>query len=610
MFPTATFFRLYLNNYLRIVMVSQPRHKPALSNAYPRPKPSSRQAIKFVSAAAAVVLILFFLLTSSPVPATVSHFPVFRPTAHQPPVQPNSTSGDAKWYNDWKWHNPFSFSITQDETRSVLPPLRTRPPIYAFYDPGSDKNEAIKSAEAKLLRIWRRAWWAQGFKPVILGRAEAVKNPLYESMQGASMEKSLETELLRWMAWGAMGTGILANWLVLPMGAYDDNLLSYLRRGEYPKLTRYDRLGAGLFSGDKVSVNAAVTEALKTRKLPTLKSILDAIPPSAFSVDSKPDAIAFYESSSIAELYKPLATTLSEDRPAGLLDLAQLITSHLHLTFLNTFPAGITVLTPYESSASLLSLPATHIAQSLATCPSSPIPASCPPNYPRCHPCSTVSLATTDAHSNASKIFSIGTIPHPYTLTALLARTQDITIRHIRRDTDRDRWLSAVTQKTLGNAIGGPSRIVTFKETVASEWGTARGLWMTEDGSPSRRDLEWRMGFALGNFSSSRSSDSTTAATFSSGAKNEIKLAEKSTRLQKELLASSLEVVNKGKGPAKRIRDAVEAWNMADTEAWRFVRAFAAREVVERKRWEAEERWYAGGIEDDEGEGWRRWIRQ
>lgn len=587
-------------------------HKRVLSNAYPRPKPSPRRAIRFVSVAAAVIFILFILLTSSPVPATVSSFTVFRPTAHQPPVQPNSTSGDAKWYSGWEWHNPFSFSITQDETRSVLPPLTTRPPIYAFYDTDLDKNEATKSAEAKLLLIWRRAWWAQGFKPVILGRAEAEKNPLYEFMQLASMEKSLETEFVRWLAWGTMGTGILANWLALPMGAYDDNLLSYLRRGEYPNLTRYEGLGVGLFSGRKASINEAVAKAIKSPKLPAFKTILDAIPPNGFSVEPKPQAIAFYESSSMADLYKPLVTTLSEDKPAGLLELAQLVTSHLHLTFLNTFSAGIMILTPYESYSSLLTLPATHIAQALATCPSSPIPSSCPPNHSHCTPCSTTSISTAESHSNSSNIFTIGTIPHPYTLTSLLARTKDVTIRHIRRDTDRDRWLSAVTQTTLGKEIGGPSRIVTFKETVASEWGTARGLWMTENGSPSSRDLEWRMGFALRNSSSFfSSSDVPTITTPSSASKNDIVLAEKSTSLQRELIASSLEILSKGKGPAKRIRDAVEAWNMADTEAWRFVRAFAAREVMERKRWEAEERQYAGGNEEnDKGEGWRRWIRR
>lgn len=57
---------------------------------------------------------------------------------------------------------------------------------------------------------------------------------------------------------------------------------------------------------------------------------------------------------------------------------------------------------------------------------------------------------------------------------------------------------------------------------------------------------------------------------------------------------------------------------MADTEAWRFVRAFGAREAMIRKKWELEERGFAGGRdgdegaeeggEDGEGSGWGRWI--
>lgn len=57
---------------------------------------------------------------------------------------------------------------------------------------------------------------------------------------------------------------------------------------------------------------------------------------------------------------------------------------------------------------------------------------------------------------------------------------------------------------------------------------------------------------------------------------------------------------------------------MADTEAWRFVRAFGARDAMIRNKWELEERGFAGGGRDgdegaeegDEGQqsGWGRWI--
>ena len=46
-------------------------------------------------------------------------------------------------------------------------------------------------------------------------------------------------------------------------------------------------------------------------------------------------------------------------------------------------------------------------------------------------------------------------------------------------------------------------------------------------------------------------------------------------------------------GPAfPRIRDAVEAWNLADTETWKFVRAFGARKAMEKAKWEEEEQRY------------------
>lgn len=627
-------------------MTPPSRHHRALATAYPREKPSPRRVIKLIITAGTIIIILIVLTSSSSVPSTVYNLPAFhQTTAHQPPpVQPNSTSGDAKWYSDWKWHNPFSLSITLDETRSVLPPLPKRPPIYTFYHAGSDKSQAERAAEAKLLLVWRRAWWAQGFRPVILGKAEAIKNPLYETLQGKQMGKSLETEFHRWLAWGNMGTGVLANWLVLPMGAYNDTLLSYLRRGEYPKLTRYDGLGIGLFAGDKTSINAVLTTALKSTHLQDYKTLIEAIEPqeeAIFTVDEKPTAIAFYESSTMAETYKSLFSTLAEDRPAGLLALAQLITSHLHQTFLATFLSGLTILNPYERTNSLLILPAANIAQALKTCPPSPIPSSCPPNKSKCTPCSPLIFPITmpSSHSNSTNIFTIGTIPHPYTLTSLLARSKDITIRHIRRETDRDPWLYAITNKTLGSFISGQSRVLPFKESVASEWGSARSLWITEDRTPSRRDLEWRFGFSLPVYNSSNLLTSTNVLLSSSspstgGAMSQSELAarERSTRHQRDIISTSIQILQLGvhnkknkkkSGPQITIRDAVEAWNMADTEAWRFVRAFGAREAVIRRKWEVEERQFAGGggggrdgdddggDEGEQGEksGWGRWIR-
>ena len=135
---------------------------------------------------------------------TVPNFPglhnPFAPTVHNPPApQKNSSSGDASWYDHYKWLNPFSSTTTFDE-RSVLPPLKERVPIYAYYDPEAEKNSDIKEQESKLIKIWRRAWWAQGFKPIILGPAEATRNPQFELLQSKKLNPDLEAELLHWLA--------------------------------------------------------------------------------------------------------------------------------------------------------------------------------------------------------------------------------------------------------------------------------------------------------------------------------------------------------------------------------------------------------------------------
>ncbi|MCJ1231224.1 hypothetical protein MMC12_007901 [Toensbergia leucococca] len=604
--------------------MSSRHHKSGLSTAYPRELPPRRFTITF--ALVAIFVILCLAIISSFVPSTSEdaaqhihtsslpklsvpsiHNP-FRQTAHKPPEQHNSTSGEAKWFSDWKWMNPFSSSITLDEDRSVLPSLMTRPPIYTFYDTSAEKDDETRAAEYKLLLTWRRAWWAQGFRPVILGRAEAMNNPLYESLQTKKMEHVVEAELIRWLAWGHMGTGILANWLVVPMGSHDDDLLSFLRRGAFPELARYETLGSGLFSGDKASINGALTQALNSKDLEIAKTFLETIDPNAFFVNPKPTAIAFYDSPTISSKYKPVSSVLVENRTEGLLSLSNLITSHLQLNFLNIFSSGLAILNPYPLESTILTHAALSIAFTLTHCPPTPDPESCPPNLPNCYPCSPktpLSITTPPSFPNTTTttLYTIGTIPHPYTLAILLAKNPEITTRHIRRETARDPWLLAMTEHTLGKDIAGPSRIVSFKESVASPSGSARNLWLTEDATAlSRRDLEWHFGFSLARNATEDDADARATA-FQRALKASGGATEDKLDLQLELVAKAKEVLDKEKG----VREMVEAWNLADTEAWRFVRAFGARGVVERVKWEDEERRFGGG-EEARGEGWGRWF--
>ena len=582
--------------------------------------------MRYALIAGVIFFSVLFLL--SPRRPAIQDLRVFHHTpAHTPPVQKNSTSGEVRWYSDWKWLKPFSASITLDEDRSVLPPLKIRPPIYTFYDAEEKKDEKIRAAENKLILQWRRAWWAQGFRPVVLGKSEAMHHPDYYTLKTHDLQPQMETDLMRWLAWGQMGTGILANWLIYPMGDYNEHLLSSLRKGEYEKLTRYEGLDSGLFSGEKTAVNGAITEALSSSKLKESKSVLEAVSRLTLKVAPMPTEIAFYDARTNAENYKSITALLGENKAEGLESLANLINSHLQLTFMNNFPDGLEVLMPYPDSTTVLVQRAYSLAEALRSCPTSPIPSSCPPNRQKCKPCASadsIRISTPTSFTNSTKVYTIGSVPHPYTLASLKGKVKELTTRYIRRDTSRDPWLDAVTIKTLDKGLGGQGRIVSFKEMVASDWGSARSLWMTEDQPLPHKSMEYHFGFSLPPFNTTTPSEIKiplpkpgTAGDSSPPAKD-TKSNARNLKLQSDLLTAAQKVLQQDRtitsiGSTKKKKDGsgtremVEAWNLADTEAWRFVRAFAARETVERRKWEQEERRFAGADASKEGESEGAW---
>lgn len=161
------------------------------------------------------------------VPGTVSEkfhdLNPFKPTTHKPPApQTNSTGSTDSWFSSWKWLNPFSSDLADDEERSVLPPMQKRCPIYTFYDSAAKGEDA--QVEDKLLLAWRRVYWAQGFKPIILGMAEAKEHGLYRVVRDANkFDPDFEREIMKWLAWSHMGTGILADYRVCFLMAQDED---------------------------------------------------------------------------------------------------------------------------------------------------------------------------------------------------------------------------------------------------------------------------------------------------------------------------------------------------------------------------------------------------
>ncbi|CAL3973578.1 hypothetical protein PZA11_005775 [Diplocarpon coronariae] len=544
----------------------------------------------------------------------------FRPAAHAPPLPKNKnlTDGESSWYTNWNWLSPFSSSFTLDENRSLLPPLRERPPIYTYYDHTLKKEEDLKKAENSILVTWRKAWWAQGFKPIILSPAEAMNNPMYAELQMKDLEPPLKTEMMRWLAWENMGSGLLCNYLVLPMGPHEDSLMAYLRRGDYPVLTRFDNLGSGLFAGMKGDITAALKEALANKELKSAKTFIHAVKAETFEIEPKHESLAYYDTNTVQDKYAKIADDILDQGAAGLTVLNQLTVSHLHGTWRNINSKGIAVLKPEPEHMSSVVEPALKLANFLAQCPESPMPASCPPNRPRCKPCvssTPVKISTPEYYVNTTELYTIGTVPHPYTYAVLSAFRADIDVRWVRRESTRDPWLARLTQQLLGSGVSGAPRVIKFKEAVASPLGTAHSLWITAE-KDMPLDLDWHFGFTIPR----NATDTGKSETPVPGPERRPKAehdpkdgpvpSEEDLLREKELLKRAKEFGAARTSEEDKLRGAIEAWNLADTEAWRFARAFLARSRVERLKWEEEEKRYAGGVgaERSKSQGWGRWF--
>ncbi|KAJ5149631.1 hypothetical protein N7448_001209 [Penicillium atrosanguineum] len=538
------------------------------------------------------------------------HLPSFRAPSHEAPLeQTNSTSGESKWFSTWEWLNPFSSAITLDEGRSVLPPLPERRPIYTYYNPkfnpkkhyGKDLKDD-QNADEVLLLAWRRAWFAQGFRPIVLTPGDAMENPHYEVVQRLKLGAEMENEVFRWLAWGHMGSGLLADFTCFPMGRYDDDLLSYLRRGSQPEIiTRFENFQGGLYSAEKHRIMEAIDGAVKQLNDQT-KSFPDLMPSEIFKAEN-PSSLAYYKSGTVLSKYPGVHEKTTQNPASGRLQLVQLINAHLHNTFQNAYPAGLAVLKPFPKYTTALVEPALRLAKALIQCPESPMSDSCPPNNQDCRPCgsakSPMRISQPSSFKNTSFLFTIGTLPHPYTLISLQKESEEVSTRDIRRTTDRDAWLGDVTKDHLGKELGGSFRGVVFKQVVAGDQAVSNSLWMTVESLPAEAgqslppelldEFEWQFGFKIPR---GGAIDPNTA-----GDKESVQNKNPSQQgvgREYELIKKAREIITSKDTNRIGIKAVAEAWNMADTEVWRFVKAYRARSVVERKQWQEQEKSFAG----------------
>ncbi|KAF2272951.1 uncharacterized protein EI97DRAFT_436561 [Westerdykella ornata] len=566
----------------------------------------------------------------------------FGPPVHKPPVQPDSNStssyGLIQWFRNYKWHIPFSSAVTFDENTAVLPPLNERPPIYTYYEARDKQSKEVTEAENRLVLAWRRAWWAQGFKPHVLSRDEAKQHPLYQMVQRLKLEKvdpEVEVEIMRWLAWGHMQGGILANWLALPMAEYDNPMLGLLRRKQYPQLSRIDGLENGIFFGEAGAVDAAIKKAIENPlftnvtqnhdKIVDLKKGAGAMANllgKDIKAESKSNGIAYYSAATLANVYKSVADKFTNTTQLEGLDLlANLINSHLHLTFQNIFSEGIAVIKPLPEHTTALMYEVIDIARNLTQCPTSPVPKSCPPNRSKCTPCNPAKPMKLELHialKDTTKQYQIGTVPHPYTL-GLLHYTRDTLDANFLHSTGRDQWLAALMADIL-KEHSSSDQVVRFKEVVASPQSAPTSLWLTAE-RISQADLDWIFGFNLPQIASpnkdpsSPSEDSELVIFPRPDEPAPIEGVQEQDaefiKHEEERLQKARDAIKSTDKHWKEVINMVEQWNQADAEAWRFARAFSARRRQERKKWEEEEKKFTGSEQKSgvhTGGGGGRWI--
>ncbi|KAM0500031.1 hypothetical protein ACHAP8_005169 [Fusarium lateritium] len=560
----------------------------------------------------------------------------FKGPAHAPPIRAQDSFQGTSWWADWKWLSvPLSSSLTLDEDRALLPPVQDRPFVYCYYDATIKKAREEKDAESRLLLTWRRAWWAQGFRPTILGPSEAMTNPKYQELQRLELQSELKKDLLRWLAWESMGTGFLVDHTLFPVAHAQDPLLVFLRRGKYPALIKWKGLEDALIVGVREDIANTIRKLIVSPTLKTAKNVFQGSTKNDFRVDRAQISLVNYSPEVIKKQYPKIQDSLTNGRAKGLGALDRLINAHLHAAWQSGFPDGIEVLTPFPEYTSKMIAPALQLANSLALCPDNPIPASCPPGISRCSHCAAgttqMKVATVEQYHNSTNAFAIGTIPHPWTLATLTSGKERVDVSWARKKAPRDPWLETITKGLLGSRVSSNSRIISFKQAVADEHAPAYTLWLTAEGDIPA-DLEWQFGFRIPKTSGeariardrkSEENQKQEAVKVEKQAKAEQPQPRPHDPPQKKeptpqerqireraLLEHAKKVVAFKKSTVEtRLRASLEAWNLADTEAWKFARAFLARRSRERIEWEKQESKYSGGSGSEKGRSaWNRWT--
>ncbi|KAK9477259.1 hypothetical protein V1514DRAFT_334321 [Lipomyces japonicus] len=506
------------------------------------------------------------------------------------------------------WETPFSFLVSSaDIDVVVLPLLEERCPVYAYFDPEEIEAQGNNvTLEKEIVQAWRKAFWSAGFKPVLLNIENAKTHKKYTTLDRLGIPDEHRKSLLRLMAYSSVPTGILTSHRIIPMikSPADEQLL-FLRSCKFSRFSIYKDLGTNLIFGSTESVDELLRRIFSSERISHAIGQMKG----SFHTESKIGQFADYSYSYVSQHYQIPQYKVPD-----------LIRAHLHSNFMSQFPGGVSVVNPFPDFASSITYPSIATANALIKCPPTDLDATCPSNIPKCFHCNghkySLQLVTSVPDSTSS-LFSLITLPHPMTLLALTHHTDNINADFVRRKTLRDQWLIKATQSVVDREYGAPERALQIKKLAVVNSIILKSAYIStfeEQWNLANCEVDsyfsWAAGFDLPRVkrSSQKEFSDLEVSSFPEVLsavsycvskedyehfviESETKRPDRTpdrdvVKTLSDILTTVKSQVLSKTGTFIRTRKMVEAWNIADSEVWKFVKALNERTMNEERLWE------------------------
>jgi hypothetical protein len=516
--------------------------------------------------------------------------------------------------NGLEWRRPYAFAdhmnVVEDTSRGSedtkvlpqgVPESILRPKVFTYFEQDPRDETSEDTDQRQILEVWKRAMWAGGFEPVVYGINDTMNHPKYQDFaDDEQLKKTYREENKKWFGWALNGGGILMDYTVIPvvrqLGS-DNDLLRIITayKDGYPRW--YNPIGRALVSSGPEYVERLLRSIIEGDEEESFRDFFDVY-------QDTDDVFAHYTADFVA--------TMSGGERKTAKQIASLMNTHLHHAFLKQFlNNGVAIVDPLQDSADILTIPATTIAKSLVQCPVDELSNVCPPTIRHVvnardfikknlaflqlsgsfcnNPCAEEKQHTKKSQTVIpirdfaslpeveAGYFSIVGIPHPLTVLSMMEGDPAVTALVARKDLQRNAFLRQLASTYIpGNTVGTSYRLMLIKDAIYQVPAVTNSIWFNweyladRDKKAFMELVEWDVGFTLPG-----KQESTLAVAAS--VDDAIKGSD-AIRVAHILHSSQTRVLDiSGKDKDKA---AIEAWNMADTEIWKFLAAWRKEKVA------------------------------